>query len=89
MQGIKRDFELVDDTGKLLKAKQVFSLSIKWLREDLMLEWQTRLPGTIKDEDVHWMLTVPAIWSEAAKQFMRKAAQEVISYYRRRLYAQL
>ena len=45
-----------------------------------MSEWKTRLPGVIKDDEVHWMLTVPAIWSEAAKQFMRKAAQKVTFY---------
>ncbi|XP_045171003.2 heat shock 70 kDa protein 12A-like [Mercenaria mercenaria] len=25
--------------------------------------------------DIHWVLTVPAIWNDAAKQFMREAAQ--------------
>lgn len=30
--------------------------------------------------DVFWVLTIPAIWSEPAKQFMRKAAEEVYLY---------
>lgn len=30
--------------------------------------------------DVSWVLTIPAIWSEPAKQFMRKAAEEVQLY---------
>ena len=79
LQGIKRDFELEDDTGKRLQALKVFALCIQWLKDDLLSEWKMRLPGTINDDDVHWMLTVPAIWSEAAKQFMRTAAQEVFS----------
>ena len=79
LQGIKRDFRLKDATGKTLRALKVFALCIQWLKDDLLSEWKTRLPGTIKDDDVHWMLTVPAIWSEAAKQFMRTAAQEVHS----------
>ena len=29
-----------------------------------------------KDEDVRWVITVPAIWRPAAKQLMRQAAYE-------------
>lgn len=32
----------------------------------------------IKLDDVKWVLTVPAIWDDAAKQFMREAANEVM-----------
>lgn len=30
------------------------------------------------DSSVIWVLTVPAIWDESAKQFMEKAAIEVV-----------
>ena len=30
--------------------------------------------------DIQWVLTVPAIWKPAAKQFMREAAYEVRYY---------
>jgi hypothetical protein len=30
-------------------------------------------------DDIAWVLTVPAIWDDAAKQFMRLAATEVIN----------
>lgn len=33
-------------------------------------------------KDVFWVLTVPAIWSDKAKQFMRKSAEEVFIDYR-------
>ena len=33
--------------------------------------------GGVTDADVHWVLTVPAIWDDAAKQFMREAAEKV------------
>lgn len=36
------------------------------------------LPDTNED-DIRFVLTVPAIWNEAAKQFMREAASKVIS----------
>jgi hypothetical protein len=31
----------------------------------------------IEPKDIRWVLTVPAIWSDAAKQFMRKSANLV------------
>ena len=34
----------------------------------------------IKTDFIGWVLTVPAIWSESAKGFMRKAAVQV-SYF--------
>lgn len=30
----------------------------------------------IEDNDIHWVITVPAIWSEHARQFMIKAAEK-------------
>lgn len=75
-QGVERHFELASATGRCLKANDVFALSIKWLKEDLLSEWASRLPGAINEADVHWMLTVPAIWSDAAKQFMHEAAMK-------------
>jgi hypothetical protein len=38
--------------------------------------FQDRVPQ-LQDEDIHWVLTVPAIWDEVAKKFMRKSAEEV------------
>jgi hypothetical protein len=32
------------------------------------------------ENDIHWVLTVPAIWKDNAKQFMREAAQQVFFY---------
>jgi hypothetical protein len=31
----------------------------------------------VSPDDVKWIITVPAIWSDAAKQFMREAAEQV------------
>lgn len=31
----------------------------------------------LDDWDIRWVLTVPAIWTAPAKQFMREAAQKV------------
>ncbi|XP_053396353.1 heat shock 70 kDa protein 12B-like [Mercenaria mercenaria] len=77
-QRLGRDMVLEDISGKKrLSAKTVFSLSIKYMKDDLMKMLQGRMFGCgIKEDEIQWVLTVPAIWNDAAKQFMREAAQE-------------
>ncbi|KAK3610274.1 hypothetical protein CHS0354_029734 [Potamilus streckersoni] len=74
-EGLKKTSMIEDETGKKMAAIDVFSLSIRSLKNHLtqMLEKQ----GTgVRDTEIHWVLTVPAIWSDAAKQFMRQAAEK-------------
>ncbi|KAL5011449.1 hypothetical protein ScPMuIL_010000 [Solemya velum] len=71
--GLKRDIKLEDATGKSLPALTVFQHGIKFLRDDVIKECKSKLSG-FKEEEIHWVLTTPAIWSEAANQFMREAA---------------
>ncbi|KAL3885507.1 hypothetical protein ACJMK2_025560 [Sinanodonta woodiana] len=59
--GLERELNIEDATGKELSAKTVFSMVIKYLKDDLLKEC---------------ILTVPAIWNDSAKQFMREAALE-------------
>ena len=63
--------------GKSLPAIKVFSLSINYLVDNMIMFGRDKVSGVVTREDVHWVLTVPAIWTDAAKQFMRKAAEEV------------
>jgi len=39
------------------------------------LQEQATFPVTV--EDIQWVITVPAIWRQSAKQFMRHAALQV------------
>jgi long-subunit acyl-CoA synthetase (AMP-forming) len=59
-----------------LPAIQVFSGGIKFLKDHLFQNFKGRVPQ-LQDGDIHWVLTVPAIWDEVAKKFMRKSAEEV------------
>lgn len=59
-----------------MNALYVFSQSIRYLKDaflrqcnDAGLNWEKY--------DIRWVLTVPAIWPEEAKSFMRKAAEKV------------
>lgn len=69
--------ELKEAGGKTLPAIAVFTLSIKALKDHLLDMLDTR-GTTLRAEEVLWVLTVPAIWTDSAKFFMRKAALRVI-----------
>lgn len=64
--------------GKPVKALQVFAHSIKFMKEEAVkLLCSETGDEEFKVEDIQWVLTVPAIWTPKAKQFMRNAAYEV------------
>ena len=67
---------LKDDKGLQLPAITVFSLAIGFLKDNLLDDLK-KMDTTWTMEDIHWVLTVPAIWNDKAKQFMRKSAVAV------------
>ena len=70
--------EMEDVSGKKMKALDVFSSAIKFLHDHLIDSINGRYENLLKtSSSVQWVLTVPAIWSDAAKSFMRKAAEQV------------
>jgi hypothetical protein len=75
-QELKLGMELEDETGKGVPALTVFSLSIKFLKDHLLETLGKQATG-VRADDIQWVLTVPAIWSDAAKIFMREAALRV------------
>ncbi|XP_076081199.1 heat shock 70 kDa protein 12A-like [Mytilus galloprovincialis] len=66
---------ILDVTGKELPAMKVFTESIRFLK-DHFLEMLTDKKLSITIDDVFFVITVPAIWSDAAKQFMRVASEK-------------
>ncbi|CAC5396426.1 unnamed protein product [Mytilus coruscus] len=67
------DLIIEDITGKPMAALDVFTLSIKALVKHLMALLEKQGTG-VKMKEIRWVLTVPAIWTDSAKQFMRKGA---------------
>ncbi|XP_052078592.1 heat shock 70 kDa protein 12B-like isoform X4 [Mytilus californianus] len=64
-----------DISGKEMLAIEMFALVLGYLRNHLMQRLENRDTNVILEENmIQWVLTVPAIWSEKAKQFMRYAA---------------
>jgi mannitol-1-phosphate/altronate dehydrogenase len=55
---------------------KVFGTSIRALMNHMFLTITAR-GIEIDPKAIRWVLTVPAIWSDAAKQFMRKSANLV------------
>lgn len=68
--------------GKHVEAITVFSRSIGYLKDEaLKVICQRTGDEYYNVSDIQWVLTVPAIWTPVAKQFMREAAYEVFSLF--------
>ncbi|CAG2209464.1 Heat shock 70 kDa protein 12B [Mytilus edulis] len=66
---------LEDVRGQPLPAIDVFSLSIKALKDHLDSTIDVKNLELDKRK-TKWVLTVPAIWTDTAKQIMRKSAEK-------------
>lgn len=66
-----------DISGKELSAMYVFSKAIEYMHDLLLEELKEQNDDDIAEENIRWVLTVPAIWDDSAKQFMRDAAEQV------------
>lgn len=66
-----------DETGKTMSGRKVFSESLRFLVNSLFAE-VTKQQTDIEMTDIRWVVTVPAIWSDPAKAFMRRSAIEVL-----------
>ncbi|XP_048774819.2 heat shock 70 kDa protein 12A-like [Ostrea edulis] len=65
--------ELESENGNKMSALTVFSAAIRYLWEQIMNEIVKQV-SYVTREDIKWVITVPAIWTQPAKSFMRKAA---------------
>lgn len=64
----------------------MFAAVIRYFKEILQTQLNGQLVGQLEGEfeydDIYWVITVPAIWDLPAKQFMRKAAEKVMSFWK-------
>lgn len=61
-----------------MRAIIVFSYSIRYLKDHLLEKLLTsNLGDKVTVDDIDFVLTVPAIWDDTAKMFMREAAIQV------------
>ncbi|KAL6459442.1 hypothetical protein MHYP_G00329140 [Metynnis hypsauchen] len=74
---LHRDLMITAKNKKQMRALKVFSESLKFMKDHALEMVGRHIEGEkYSASDVKWVLTVPAIWSSAAKQFMREAATE-------------
>lgn len=64
--------------GKSLPAITVFTKALQYMREIVVRDLNKRVE--YPNRRILWILTVPAIWSHAARQVMRIAATQVHLY---------
>jgi molecular chaperone DnaK (HSP70) len=59
--------------GREMNLMTVISESLRFIAEKAMLKLEEQV-GKIVKAKIRWVLTVPALWSDNHKQFMRRAA---------------
>lgn len=73
-----------DVKGKEVPALDLFAPVIRYLKDRTFHELESRLVE-IFEKEIHWVLPVPAIWNNSAKQFMREAANKVYKTHNTRV----
>ncbi|CAB3991760.1 Hypothetical predicted protein [Paramuricea clavata] len=73
---LSEETEIKAANGKSMKAIDVFSYSLRFFKEHVVEELSDQMSTKLVDNDICWVITVPAIWKAGAKQFMRKAAYD-------------
>ncbi|WAR31337.1 HS12B-like protein [Mya arenaria] len=66
---------IADTRGDYMEAFPIFTMALGYLKKSA-LEHIKKQRGEVSMENVTFVITVPAIWDDNAKQFMREAATE-------------
>ncbi|XP_015269508.1 PREDICTED: heat shock 70 kDa protein 12B [Gekko japonicus] len=69
---MKTELEAVN--GKKVLAWEVFAHALRFFKRQAMQELKDQCPSLPEKDAIRWVITVPAIWKQPAKQFMREAA---------------
>ncbi|XP_077498368.1 heat shock 70 kDa protein 12A-like isoform X2 [Amblyomma americanum] len=73
-ENLSRDTEIRAANGRPMAALAVFAHALRYFRDQALKELSEQSATVILADDVRWVVTVPAIWRQPAKQFMRAAA---------------
>ncbi|XP_059803910.1 heat shock 70 kDa protein 12A isoform X2 [Hypanus sabinus] len=68
------DTELEATNGKKVKAIEIFAFALMFFKDHALQELGDQAGSPFDNSEVRWVITVPAIWKQPAKQFMRHAA---------------
>lgn len=81
-QDVNRDLKISAANGESILALTVFKHSLVYLKYQALRELNDQAEEPISREQIRWVITVPAIWSQQAKQFIREAAYSVRNWLR-------
>ena len=73
---IGRSTAIAAANGEHLPASSVFAHALRFFKELAIRQLSDQTAMAVHNEDIRWVITVPAIWSYSAKQLMREAAYE-------------
>lgn len=88
LQSLRSSFEIKDHQGKPLAAIDVFSKSLKYMAGEFykMLKKNENTDYEKIKDKTRWIVTVPAIWTDESKRFVRDAAEKVTIHLRLNIY---
>ncbi|XP_077598342.1 heat shock 70 kDa protein 12B [Stigmatopora nigra] len=66
--------ELEAVNGRRATAIEVFAHALRFFREQALKEVKEQSSSVLEGDEIRWVITVPAVWRQPAKQFMREAA---------------
>ncbi len=74
--------ELEASNGQRALAAIVFGHALRFFKESCIKELNdvSIVQAGFSSDDIQWVVTVPAIWRQSAKQFMRHAAVQVTQH---------
>ncbi|ELU17210.1 hypothetical protein CAPTEDRAFT_133364 [Capitella teleta] len=73
-EGLDRESVSFATDGKQLPLMEIFTMTFRYLKDRVLKSVEMSLGEPVDLDKIRWVITVPAIWSDAAKQFMREAA---------------
>ncbi|CAL1526695.1 unnamed protein product [Lymnaea stagnalis] len=73
---LNRDTTLVALNGAKFPALKVFAYALDFFKNHALQQLSDQSGTELLNDDIRWVITVPAIWKAPAKQFMRQAAYE-------------
>ncbi|KAK7909579.1 hypothetical protein WMY93_014263 [Mugilogobius chulae] len=71
---LSMETELEAVNGRKVRAIEVFAHALHFFREHALKEVKEQSSSVLEGEEIRWVITVPAVWRQPAKQFMREAA---------------
>jgi len=81
LKELNEETTITSSNGKEFPAMRLFSYALRFFKDHALKELTSQSSVTIDNDDVRWVITVPAIWKAPAKQFMRQAAYQVRRIY--------